>query len=121
MPRTERAQNDMTDVLSESARKALADVLDPGERIDQIAHAVGCAVVLTDRRLLIVRDGASHRPKTGVRSFGLDHDLAVRIGPARRRILIEWKGRRTSAFIRSEHLGPAELLVAEARRRIVLA
>jgi hypothetical protein len=38
--------------LSEAATIALLPVLEPGEQVEQIARAVGCSLVLTDRRLL---------------------------------------------------------------------
>jgi hypothetical protein len=81
---------------------------------------VGCTVVLTERRLAVARDGANFRPKSGVRSFGLDGGLALRIGPARRRVIIDSDGHTINVFVRSEQLGQAELLVAEVRRRIYL-
>jgi len=108
------------DVLSQAARAALATVLDPEERVEFVAPAVGCVLVMTQQRLAVVRDGASFRPKTGVRSFGLDRDLGIRIGPGRRRVIIESAGRTINVFVRSEQLEQAEALVAAVRRRIYL-
>jgi hypothetical protein len=110
----------MTDALSDDARAALAGVLDTSEHVEFVVQAVGSTIVLTERRLVVIRDGASFRPKTGVRSFDLDRDLAVRIGPARRRVIIGSAGRTINVFVRSEQLGGAEALVAEVRRRIYL-
>jgi hypothetical protein len=106
--------------LSNAASAALDLVLEPGERVDLVAPAVGSAVILTDRRLAVLRDGASYRPRTGVRSFGLDRNLEVRIGPARRRVIIQSEGHTINVFVRSEQLEQAEVLVAEVRRRIYL-
>jgi hypothetical protein len=106
--------------LSEAARAAVERSLQPGERIDMVAPAVGSGLVLTDRRLLVVRDGASYRPSTGVRSFELDSDLEVRIGPARKRVIIRASGSTINLFVRSEQLAQAETLLAEVRRRIYL-
>jgi hypothetical protein len=106
-------------VLNEDVGTALAGVLEPRERILLVAPAVGSTLVLTHRRLLVVRDGAKFRPKTGVRTFGLAAGLAVRVGPARRRVIIESDGRAITVFIRPEHLEQAEALVAELRRRIL--
>ena len=108
------------DDLSADARAAVAPVLDPTEVVDAVAAAVGCVMILTRRRLVIVRDGANFRPKTGVRWFDLDHSLAIRIGPGRRRIIIESAGTTINVFVRAEQLEQAEQLVAEIRRRIVL-
>ena len=93
-------------------------VLAPKERVDLVAPVVGSVIVLTKMRVAVVRDGASYRPKTGVRSFALDHDLAIRIGPARHRVIIEAAGKIITVFLRAEQLEQAEALVAEARQRI---
>jgi hypothetical protein len=107
------------DVLNEDVSTALAGVVEPRERILIVAPAVGCTLVLTHRRLLVVRDGAKFRPKTGVRAFTIAAGLAVRVGPARRRVIIESDGPAITVFIRPEHLELAEILVAELRRRII--
>jgi hypothetical protein len=75
-------------------------------------------LVLTRHRLMIVRDGASFRPKTGVRSFELASGVAIRIGPARRRVIVESGGKAINLFVRPEQLAQAEVFVAEVRRRI---
>lgn len=106
------------DELSTDARAALATVLAPSERVDLVAPAVGCVVVLTRIRVAVVRDGASYRPKSGIRSFALDHDLAIRIGPQRHRVIIEAAGTTITVFLRAEQLEAASRLVAEAKRRI---
>lgn len=107
-------------VLPEDARAALAGVLEPPERVLLVAPAVGSTMVLTQRRLVVVRDGAKFRPKTGVRTYAIAPGLAVRVGPARRRVIIESEGRAITVFVRPEHLERAEALVAEVRRRILM-
>ena len=106
------------DALPDAARQAIAAVLDPGESVEYAALAVGSSLVLTQHRVILVRDGASFRPKSGVRSFELGPGLAIRIGPARRRVIIESGGRTINAFVRSEQLAQAEAFVAEVRRRM---
>jgi hypothetical protein len=106
-------------VLNEDVHTALAGVLEPREPILLVAAAVGSTLILTDRRLMVVRDGARFRPKTGVRAFAIGAGLAVRVGPARRRVIIESEGRAITVFIRPEQLEAAEALVAELRRRIL--
>jgi hypothetical protein len=86
--------------------------------VEVVAPAVGSSLVLTQHRLMIVRDGASFRPKTGVRSFELASGVAIRVGPARRRVIVESGGKTINVFVRSEQLAQAEALVAEVRRRI---
>ena len=119
MPRLPTGRPAWNNVLTEDARAALAGVLEPPERVLLVAPAVGSTMVLTQRHLVVVRDGANFRPKTGVRSFDLAHGLAVRVGPARRRVIIESDGRTITVFIRPEQLELAEALVAELRRRIL--
>ena len=52
---------------TEAVRNAIAAFLGPAERVDRVVPAVGCALVLTNQRLLVVREGAAFRPKSGVR------------------------------------------------------
>ena len=106
------------DALPQAAREALAAVLDPAESVELVAPAVGSSLVLTQHRLFVVRDGAAFRPKTGVRTFKLGTDLAIRIGPARKRVIVESAAGTINLFVRSEQLARAEDLVAEVRRRI---
>jgi hypothetical protein len=113
-PRGEDGDN----TLPEAAREAIEAVLEPAESVELVAAAVGSSLVLTQRRLMIVRDGASFRPKTGVRTFELDPGVAIRIGPARRRVIVEAGGKTINLFVRSEQLSQAEAFVAEVRRRI---
>jgi hypothetical protein len=108
------------DALPEAAREAIAAILDPTESVEFVAPAVGSSLVLTQRRLIVVRDGASFRPKSGVRPFELDAALAIRIGPNRRRVIIESESGTINLFVRSEQLAQAEALAAEVRRRIYL-
>ena len=113
----QRPRDDMR-LLSPASQKVLEGALDATEQVDMIAGAVGSSLVLTDRRLMVIRDGAGWRPTSGVRSFALDHDLGVRIGPQLKRVIIEPTGETINLFIRHSQLGAAEALVAEVRRRI---
>ena len=97
-----------------------APVLDATERVQRVVAAVGCSLVLTDRRLAVVREGASYRPRTGVRSWALDRSLVLRLAPARRetaRLVIERTGRSASVFLTGEHVDEARTLIAEIRSR----
>ena len=82
------------------------------------APAVGSSLVLTQRRLIVVRDGASFRPKSGVRPFDLFAGLSIRMGPTRRRVIIESEAGTINVVVRSEQRAQAEALVAAVRRRI---
>ena len=106
------------DALPEAAREAIEAVLDPAESVEFVAPAVGSSLVLTQHRLIVVRDGAIFRPKTGVRSFELASGFSVRIGPARRRVIIDSDGKTINLFVRSDQSAQAEAFVAEVRRRL---
>ncbi len=115
--RQTRPRDDMHD-LSEPARVALASALDVGEKVDVFAPAVGSILVLTDRRLIVLRQGAEFRPRTGIQSYALDRDLEVRIAPTIKQVTVASSGRAISVFIRREQLADIEALIAELRRRI---
>ena len=100
--------------LPAAAREAIEAALDPAESVELAAPAVGSSLVQTQGRLIVVRDGASY----GVRAFDLSVGLSIRIGPARRRVIIESDAGTINVFVRSEQLAQAEAFVAEVRRRI---
>ena len=107
--------------LSEPARGVLDRALDADERVDLFAPAVGSVLVLTDRRLIVVRQGADYRPKTGIRSFALDRELEVRIAPTIKQVTVGSGRRAIAVFIRREQRPNVEVLIAELRRRIYAA
>jgi hypothetical protein len=107
--------------LPDDARAALASALGDSERMEQAVDAVGCTLVLTDRRLLVVRDGASFRPRSGVRSWPLDRGLTLRLGQVRgdtSRLVIDHAGRSASVFLTAAQIDDGEDLIATIRKRI---
>jgi hypothetical protein len=106
---------------SEEARTSVAAILEPSERIEHLALAVGCTLVLTDRRVVLVRDALRRRPTTGIRSFRLDRETVLRMGPDHRTVVLRYRGASASAFVRPEQLGQVVALVAGARRRVYRA
>jgi hypothetical protein len=118
MSSTPPGSPDPEHALPDAARDAIAGVLDPGESVESVAPAVGSSLVLTQRRIMVVRDGASFRPKSGVRPFDLGPGLSIRIGPGRRRVIVESGSSTINLFVRSDQLAGAEAFVAEVRRRI---
>jgi hypothetical protein len=107
--------------LSDDAQAALKPMLAPSEEVALVAPAVGCTLVLTDRQLLLVRDGVSYRPRSGVRAWVLDRTLTLRPGrPSRSagQLAIECCRRTTSVFYSLDHKLAIDQLVAEVRRRI---
>ncbi len=63
-------------------KEVVDPVLDDGELVESSAKAVGCTLVLTDRRLLVVRERASQRPRFGIVGWPLDQELVIRLTPA---------------------------------------
>jgi len=107
--------------LPGATAEALRDAIEPGEAITHIVPAIGCTIALTERRLIIVRDGAAFRPKTGVRRWNLDEDLTVRTGFLRHgtgSIAVHWDRNATSVFVQAEHWDEALKLSAAARHRL---
>ena len=104
--------------LSEPARVVLAGALEGDERVDILAPAVGGILVLTDRRLLLVRHGSESRPRTDIQPFALDRDLEVQIAPTIKQVTIASGGRAYPISILREQQADIEALVAELRRRI---
>ena len=107
--------------LPEELRAAVSSALGPSEHVALVAPAVGCTLVLTDKRLLLVREGASYRPRSGIRDWVLDRTLNLHPGPVRNtsgQLAIESPRRTTSIFYRLEHKAAIDQVVAEVRRRI---
>jgi len=103
---------------------ALDRALGPDERVDLTAQAVGCTLVLTNLRVLIVRDGAKFRPSSGIRAWPLDRGLRLRLGRAYRqvhRLAIGDVSKTVSVFISTDQVVEAQRLIAEARRRTFAA
>jgi hypothetical protein len=107
--------------IPEEARTSVAAMLEPSERIEDLALAVGCTLVLTDRRVVLVRDGPRRRPTTGIRSFRLNRETVLRMGPDHRTVVLGYRGASASAFVRPEQVGQVAALVAGARRRVYRA
>ena len=109
------------DALTEDARIALQPVLEPREEIAGVLPAIGCRLVLTDRHLILVRDGRTFRPRSGIQIWPLDGSLSIHTTPTGAqpgRVLITSGRRTTSIFIAAEHHHAADLLVANVKRRI---
>jgi hypothetical protein len=107
----------------ESADSRLRAILAKGEEISHLVPAIGCVIALTPRRLLIVREGASFRPKTGVREWELDAGLSVRAGLVRQgsgSLVIKWGRNATSVFVRADRWDEAMALVGAVRARLRL-
>ena len=109
------------DTLSEDTRIALQPVLGPSEEIAGVLQAIGCKLVLTDRHLVLIRDGRSFRPRSGVQAWHLDSSLSVRTTPTGSqpgRVLITSGRHTTSIFVAADRHRDADLLIADVKRRI---
>ncbi|HEV8402786.1 MAG TPA: hypothetical protein VGQ31_07100 [Candidatus Limnocylindrales bacterium] len=103
---------------TEAVRNAIAAFLGPAERVDRVVPAVGCALVLTNERLLVVREGASFRPKSGVRDWPLDRDSRIRMAPgAQHRMILERYDRSASVFLTRAQVDDAIDLINEVHAR----
>jgi hypothetical protein len=109
-------QGTPSDPLFAAARNALEATLEPGERIDREASAVGAHLLLTNRRLVVVRDGFEFRPKSGIRSWPLDGHLVLRLEQGR--VLIEQDGPAVGVFHTEAQAAAVRSLVAKARRAL---
>lgn len=112
------------DQISEDMHAALRPLLAAGERVSSAVSGVGCTLVLTDRRLLVVRDGANFRPRTGIQTWPLDRTLGLRLKPSSRgtgQLIIAHDGQLASVFLTGRHVEEARSMVAETRQRILAA
>ena len=99
----------------------LQAALDEGEQVTHLVPAIGCVVALTSQRLLVVREGSSFRPKTGVREWVLGEGLSVRAGLVRHgtgSIVIKADRDATSVFVRADAWDQALALVGTVRARL---
>ena len=106
------------DTLADEALLALD--LGADERLERVAAVVGCTLVLTDRRLALIRDGANFRPKTGVHSWSVDRGLDLQVSRMRHdtgRLLIGPKESSVSVFVTTAQLPAVRAIIAEVRSR----
>jgi hypothetical protein len=107
--------------VTEAIRSAIDSALEPGEQVMHLVPAIGCTLALTPRRLIVAREGSAFRPKTGIRHWGLDERLSVRVGLVRHgsgSLVIHWDREATSVFVDAVHWDDALALVGAARAAI---
>ena len=107
--------------LTGPAGSVLSAVLERDEVVTHAVPAVGCVLVLTARRLFIVREGASFRPKSGIRDWLIDRRLLIRPGLVRQgsgSVVITSGRETTSVFILAAHWADALRLIGALRGRI---
>jgi hypothetical protein len=108
------------ELVPDPVRSVVSRTLDGSELITWTAIAVGCTLVLTNRRLMLIRDTTQHRPRSGVQTWALDRSLTMRLTPNRERLrlIIECCGQAVSVFVAAVQTSAVVRLVAEARHQI---
>ena len=83
---------------------SLGAVLEPGEGVLGALTSLAGTLVLTDRRLLIVREGRSYRPQSGIRSWAISSAVDLRYGAPRGGMgrLVVGNGREAVSFFVKE-------------------
>ena len=111
------------DLLPEELRAPLRGVLEEDDSILEIVAGVGATLILTDERLVMIRDGAAFRPRSGVRTWDLIDGPTIRPGTLQHgtgRLLIEGHGRPASVFVTEANWPTARLLMEGIHRRVHL-
>ena len=111
------------DGLPEELQIPLRAVLEPEEDLIEVVAGVGATLVRTASRLIMVRDGAAFRPRSGVRTWSLAERPSVRSGTlvhGTGRLLIEGQGRPASVFITEANWATARLLIEAMHRRVYM-
>lgn len=109
----------MIGTLSTAMAEALREILAGGEEPLGAITTPGSTLVLTNERLIIIREGRSFRPKTGVRTWALDPALRIEVRAGRHgdgSILIGRDRGATSFFVSERDWLDALTVVAEAQR-----
>jgi hypothetical protein len=99
----------------------LRATLQPTERLTHAVLGIGCTILLTTGRLLVLRDGATFRPKSGVREWAIEESLEVQPGLVRHGSgsLVIRNGRDVaSVFVPTGEWAAALQLVGALRTRV---
>jgi hypothetical protein len=112
-------------VTGSSEADAEADlglVLEDGERVVARLAGFGASIVVTMQRLVVVRDRAGFRPRSGVRSWRHEAVHGISLSPPMRgqaRIVVRagsGPDSEVSMFFAAEHWPEAARIVGEVRR-----
>jgi hypothetical protein len=100
--------------------------LDADEGVLAQVSGLGATLFMTTQRLVLVREGAEFRPRSGVRSWPHDTLQAVSLSPTKHgqaRIVVKAGPRaedKISMFFAEEHGPDAALMIREIRRLLRL-
>jgi hypothetical protein len=76
--RTLDEETRMTGSLPTDVELSLSDVLETDEELLGAVTTLAGTLVLTDRRVVIVREGRTYRPRTGIRSWWISPTVDLR-------------------------------------------
>ena len=110
----------MTERLPTDAAASIDTLLEPGELLLRSVTTLAGTFALTDRRVVILRQGRSYRPATGVRSWGLCPANVVNYGPLRGGVgrLMVGSGKGVTSFFVKECDWPAALEIVSMAHHI---
>lgn len=100
------------------------DWLEANEVVVAVLSGAGASLVATDRRVVIVREGAEFRPRNGVRSWTYDRIVDVSLSPPMRgqAVIVIRTGRypwqAVTMFFDSRLRPDAERVIGEIRKRL---
>jgi hypothetical protein len=108
--------------LSEADRAVLATSAEPEPLLDHVA-GIGATLILTETRVIVVRQGAHFRPRSGVRAWPLRSISEIRLIASRRgsgSIVIRtgpYPWQAVNVFVGAQDSADAERIVAQIRSR----
>jgi hypothetical protein len=105
--------------VSKETIAELHDVLEESEQILGGLTSMSASLVLTDRRLVIIREGWRNRSRTGIRTWPLDASFSIQTGVLRGgagALIIDRERGATSYYVREADWPDALAIIAEARR-----
>jgi hypothetical protein len=90
----------MTGSLPTDVEQALVNVLEADEDLLGCVTTLAGTLVLTDRRVVIVREGRAYRPRTGIRSWWISSSVDLRCAMPRGGMgrLMVGKGKQAANF-----------------------
>jgi hypothetical protein len=103
-------------------RAFLAGAASPESVLDQVS-GIGATLLVTETRLIVVRQGAHFRPRTGVRAWPLTSIRDIRLVASRRgsgSIVVRtgpYPWQAVNVFVGSQDSADAERIVAQIRSR----
>jgi hypothetical protein len=104
-------------VLPYDVLQSLESVFRPGEEVLGSVSSLAGSLVLTDRRILILREGRGYRPQSGIRSWDIEPGIAFTYAPPRGglgRLMIGEGKAATSFFVKTRDWDAALRLISVA-------